>query len=139
MPVAALCRRAIALLQSALKAPVLNELVSEDVYVFGSSGCRVLEAGDDLGDGLVGRSHTFGEGTADLVDELAGCRGVGVEHLEEPVPTNAVRLDHRHRLDTRGGPGLGKEAHLAYHRRRLDSRQALPASREHALVNLDGS
>src|SRR5215217_7022413 len=105
MPVAALCRRAIALLQSALKAPVLNELVSEDVYVFGSSGGRVLEARDDLGDGLVGRSHTFGEGTADLVDELAGCRGVGVEHLEEPVPTNAVRLDHRHRLDTRGGPG----------------------------------
>src|SRR5215216_6846706 len=128
MPVAALCRRAIALLQSALKAPVLNELVSEDVYVFGSSGCRILEAGDDVGDGFVGRCHTFGEGTADLVDELAGCRGVGVEHLEEPVPTNAVRLDLGHRFDARGGPGFGEEAHLADHGRRLDGRQALPAS-----------
>src|SRR5215218_10331 len=123
---------------NALEAPVLDELVPEDVYIFRSPG-GVLEAEDDLGYGLVGRGHTFGEGTADLVDELAGCGGVGVEHLEEPVPTNAVRLDPRYRFDARGGPGFGEEAHLADHGRSLDGSQALPASGKDILVDLDGS
>src|SRR5215211_3214498 len=97
--------------RTALKTPILYELIAEHVYVVGSSG--VLQAGDDLGDGRVGVGHAFGQGTPDLVDELAGRRRVVVEHLEQTVPAHAVRLDPRGRLDARGGAGFREQAHLA--------------------------
>src|SRR5215208_4047581 len=82
--------------RTALKTPILYELIAEHVYVVRSSG--VLQAGDDLGDGRVGMGHAFGEGAPDLIDEFASGRGVGVKHLEQTVPAHAVRLDPRNRL-----------------------------------------
>jgi hypothetical protein len=65
--------------RTVLESPILHELVAKHVYVL--VPCGIFQPGDDLGDGRVGVGHAFGQGTADLVDELAGRGGVVVEHL----------------------------------------------------------
>jgi hypothetical protein len=87
--------------RTALEVPILHELIAKHVYVVRSAGG--LQAGDDFGDGRVGVGHAFCQGAPDLVDELAGGRGVCVEHLQQAIPAHAVRLDPRGRFDASGG------------------------------------
>jgi hypothetical protein len=120
-----------------LERPLPDEPVLEDVEV----RCFVagaFEPADDVGYGLVGSGHAVGQGASDLVDDLAGGRGVLVEHLQKTVPVYAMRLDGGYGLDAGGGPGLGEEAHLAHDCGRLDVGEVLAASGEHPFGYLDG-
>src|SRR5215216_5142696 len=121
-----------------LEGPLPDEPVLEDLEVREIVDPGALELGYDPGYGLVGTGHAAGKGSPDLVDDLAGGRGVGVEHLQEAVPLYAVGLDAGPRLYARGGARLGEEAHLAHDGGSLDGGQVLTVSGEHHFMHLDG-